>query len=215
MVTQSQSCCGWCRAFCLNREQQIPALRMLHAPFIEMASLPCKRTNGMEGSTLPDGVGSRAPGLGACEGLWGLPLCAVGALEWEAVPIYFGSNGVDGEKCASGSVWDVLELLWPPCGQCASTEVRARLYPCFLLSSSLEAAALHSVIFLEQPLDVRMAAAPCGCAECWRLAGRSPHHSMLLLWKLTVVRFAEVLGCGVSICMCESQVVFWKVVIFH
>lgn len=81
MLAQSQSCCRHCRAFCLNREQQIPALRMLHAPFIKMASLPCKRTNGMEGSTLPDRVGSRAPGLGACEGLWGLPLCVVGALE--------------------------------------------------------------------------------------------------------------------------------------
>lgn len=69
VLTQSQSSCRQCRAFCLNREQQIPALWMLHAPFIKMASLPCKRTSKMGGSALPDGVGSRAPGLGACEGL--------------------------------------------------------------------------------------------------------------------------------------------------
>lgn len=47
------------------------------------------------------------------------------------MPIYFGSSGTDGEKCASGSVWDVLKLLCPSCGQCASTEVKARPYPCF------------------------------------------------------------------------------------
>lgn len=48
----------------LNTEQQIPALRMLHAPFIKMASLiPCKRTNGMGGSAVPGGVVGRAPGL--------------------------------------------------------------------------------------------------------------------------------------------------------
>lgn len=93
------------------------------------------------------------------------------------MPIYFGSSGIDGEKCASGSVWDVLELLCPPCGHCASTEVRAKLYPCFLLSCSSEAAALRPVIFREQPLDVRMATAPCACAECWRLAGQSPNHT--------------------------------------
>lgn len=46
-VAQSQSCRRQCRAFYINREQQIPALRMLRAPFIKMASLlPCKRTNG-------------------------------------------------------------------------------------------------------------------------------------------------------------------------
>lgn len=50
----------------------LPAPRMLHPPFLKMASLPCKRTNGLGGSALgweSDGVGSGAPGLGACEGL--------------------------------------------------------------------------------------------------------------------------------------------------
>lgn len=129
VLTQSQRCHRRCRAFCINREQQIPALRMLHAPFIKMASLlPCKRTNGMGGSAVPDGVVSRAPGTaqtGCLRGLLGLLLCVVGALEHEAVPIYFGSGRIDGGKCASGSVWDVLELLCPPRGQRASTEVRA------------------------------------------------------------------------------------------
>lgn len=47
----------------LNTEQQIPTLRMLHAPFIKMASLlSCRRTNGMGGSAVPGGVVSRAPG---------------------------------------------------------------------------------------------------------------------------------------------------------
>lgn len=72
VLTQSQSCCWQCRAFCLNREQQIPVPTMLHAPFIKMASLPCKKTNGIGGSAVgwePDGVSSRAPRLGACEGL--------------------------------------------------------------------------------------------------------------------------------------------------
>lgn len=58
-----QSCHRRCRAFYINREQQIPALRMLHAPFIKMASLlPCKGTNGMGGSAVLDGVVSGAPG---------------------------------------------------------------------------------------------------------------------------------------------------------
>lgn len=93
------------------------------------------------------------------------------------MPIYFGSGGIDGGKCASGRVWDVLELLRPPRRQCASTEVRAKLYPCFLLSCSGEAAALWPKLFPELPLDVRMATAPCARAACWRLAGQSPNHT--------------------------------------
>lgn len=130
----------------INREQQIPALRSLHAPFIKMASfLPCERTNRLRGSAVPDGVVSRAPG--AVEAQWlrgalGLLLCLTGALEQESVPVYFGSGGTDGGKCASGSVWDVLELLRPLCGQHASAEVRAKLYPPFQLGCSGDAAAL-------------------------------------------------------------------------
>lgn len=93
------------------------------------------------------------------------------------MPICFGSGGIDGGKCASGSVWDVLELLRPPRGQCASTEVRAKLYPCFLLGCSREAAALWPKPLPELPLDLRMAAAPCAPAAGRRLAGQSPNHT--------------------------------------
>lgn len=93
------------------------------------------------------------------------------------MPIYFGSDGINGGKCASGSVWDVLKLLRPPCGKHASTEVRAKLYPCFLLSCSGEADALWPKPFPELPLDVRMVTAPCVRAACRRLAGQSPNHT--------------------------------------
>lgn len=93
------------------------------------------------------------------------------------MPIYFGSGGIDGGKCASGSVWDVLELLCPPRRQRASTEVRAKLYPCFLLSCSGGAAALWPKPFPELSLRLRMATAPCAHAVGCRLSGQSPNHS--------------------------------------
>lgn len=108
----------------------------------------------MGGSAVPDGVVSKTPGTGQTEclrGLSGLLLCVIGALEHDTVPIYFGSGGTDGGNCASGSVWDVLKLLCPPHGQCASTEVRAKLSPCFLLRCSAMASALWPKPILELP----------------------------------------------------------------
>lgn len=185
---------------------QIPALRVFHPPFIKMAFLVAlKRANGMGGSAVPDGVVGGAPGIvqtGCLRGALWAALCVVGAFEQEAVPIYFGSGGIDGGKYASGSVWDVLELLCPPHRQDANAEVRAKFCPCFLLSCSEEAAALWLKPLPELPLDERLATAPYARAACWRLPGQSPNHAtMCCPYENPLLSSSQRFWAVMSICL--------------
>lgn len=129
---------------------------------------------------MPDGVVSRAPGAEEAQwlrGALGLLLCLTGGLEQEPVPIYFGSAGTDGGKCASGSVWDVLELLRPLCGQHASAEVRAKFYPPFQLGCSGDAAALWPKPSPSSPRTWGWGLHLVAHAVGRRLAGHHPNHA--------------------------------------
>lgn len=161
---------------------------------------------------MPDGVVSRAPGAEEAQwlrGALGLLLCLTGGLEQEPVPIYFGSAGTDGGKCASGSVWDVLELLRPLCGQHASAEVRAKFYPPFQLGCSGDAAALWPKPSLSSP---RTWGWGLHLVPVQRVGG------WLGIVQTTQQRVAAMKTCcrgdhkrfGAVVCVCESQMVAWK-----